>query len=61
MSTNVVPLFAAKKKRAIDTEGLVSMIVDWADGQGVDIEDPAFMIRCEDLVTWLEIMAKDSR
>ena len=60
--SNVVPLFAPKsaKKKSIDTEGLVSMITDWAEEQGVDINDQPFRTRCEDLVTWLHIMAKDS-
>lgn len=60
--SNVVPLFAPKleKRKSIDTAGLVSSITDWAEDQGVDINDQAFRTRCEDLVTWLHIMAKDS-
>jgi hypothetical protein len=59
--SNVVQLFSIKpQKKSIDTAGLVAHITDWAEEQGVDIEDQAFRTRCEDLVTWLHIMAKDS-
>ncbi len=59
--SNVVALFPPKKpKNSIDTAGLVNMITDWAEGEGVDIHDQRFLTRCEDLVVWLQIMAKDS-
>jgi hypothetical protein len=63
--TNVVELFKTKEKRElppVDVTGIILVIANWAEEQGIDIyNDAAFNIRVTDLMTHLEIMAKESR
>ena len=65
MSSNVVPLFGPKLKvedmpKVVDVKNLVSIIIDWAEDQGVDVQnDIGFQIRCADFMTYLELLAKE--
>lgn len=65
MSTNVVPLFGPKSQgvempKVVDVKNLVTMIIDWAEDQGVDVQnDIGFQIRCADFMTYLELLAKE--
>lgn len=64
MSDNVISFRKVEKtkssKKIVNVEGLVSAIVDWAEEQGVDVQnDVGFQIRCADFMTYLELVAKE--
>ena len=67
MSNNVVPLFKPKTEnihmpKIVDVNNLVSIVIDWAEDQGVDVQnDIGFQIRCADFMTYLELLAKEDR
>jgi len=64
MSDNVVALFGTPKpeRPPVDITGLVSVIIGWAQEQGIDVQNNAgFNIRVSDLMAQLQIMAKTSR
>ena len=64
--SNVIQLFGRKpnapvNRGPVDVTDLVALIVDWAEAQGIDCNDPGFEIRVCDLTAQLQIMAMDSR
>jgi hypothetical protein len=66
MSNNVVPMIRPTKElktaRSTDMSDLIAHIVDWAEDQGIDLDnDVGFQIRCADFMAYLEILAKDER
>jgi hypothetical protein len=49
-----------EEKKAIDVTCLISSIIDWAENQGVEVDnDIGFQIRCADFMTYLELLVKD--